>query len=91
MRERSDALAFKFAGLRGGMEAARQAGLPRLFGLEAEYEEGQLVNELEFVKALVRDIEQKTLDGLEMWHAFHEEGVHPSSQFAVHSDPDDVG
>lgn len=91
LRERSDALAFKLAGLRGGMEAARQAGLPRLFGLEAEYEEGQLASELQFVKRLVRDIEEKTLEGLEMWKAFHEEGVNPSMQVDLQSDADDDG
>jgi DNA-binding PadR family transcriptional regulator len=88
LRERSEALAFKLAGLRGGMEASRQAGLPRLFGLEAEYEESQLAGELQFVKQLVRDIEAKTLEGLEMWKAFHDEGVNPVLQIDIDSDSD---
>jgi DNA-binding PadR family transcriptional regulator len=75
LRERADGLGFKLAGLRGSMEAARTAGLPRLFELEVEYEEGQLVAELQFVKRLIADIEAKALEGIDMWKGFHDETI----------------
>ncbi len=90
LRERADVLRFKLAGLRGAMKAARDAGLPRLFGLEAEYEEGQLVGELKFVKGLIDDIETATLDGINMWKAFHDEGLIPLEGVAFQLDPDPV-
>ena len=52
LRARADALGFKIAGIRGGMKAFHDAGLPRLFGLESEYEEQQLEAELHFVNGL---------------------------------------
>lgn len=77
LRSRSDALKVKLAGLRGAMRAARQAGLPRLFELEGEFEEQQLVTELKFVNGLVADMSAGSLDGLEMWRLFHTEGFNP--------------
>lgn len=74
LRQRADALGFKLAGLRGAIKAATSAGLPRLFELEAEYEEGQLAAELRFVQGLIEAIETKTLEGMDMWVAFHDEG-----------------
>jgi len=74
---RSDVLTVKLVGLKGAMEAARQAGLPRLFELEVEYEEKLLAAELQFVKALIVDIESGALDGLEMWKIFHAAGSDP--------------
>jgi DNA-binding PadR family transcriptional regulator len=74
---RADVLTVKLAGLKGAMEAARQAGLPRLFELEVEYEEQLFAAELQFVKALIVDIESGGLDGLEMWKIFHAAGSDP--------------
>ncbi|MGH9077180.1 MAG: PadR family transcriptional regulator [Acidimicrobiales bacterium] len=50
--------------------AAALEGLPRLFFLEAEYEQRLLEAELDFVRGLVADIESGSLDGLEMWRNF---------------------
>jgi DNA-binding PadR family transcriptional regulator len=77
LRSRADALRIKLAGLRGAMKAAREAGLPRLFELESEFEEQQLAAELKFVNALVADMSGGTLDGLDMWRLFHTEGFNP--------------
>jgi DNA-binding PadR family transcriptional regulator len=88
LRERADVLTFKLAGLRGSIKAARAAGLPRLFELEAEYEEGQLAAELRFVKSLIKDIETKALEGIDMWTAFHEEGAIPLEGVSFRFDPD---
>ncbi len=91
LRERADALVFKLAGLRGGMKATRQAGLPRLFELEVEYEEGQLAAELRFVRGLIGDIETNGLQGLDLWKTFHDEGISPGDVlgFQFHLDPAD--
>ena len=77
LKGRADALTVKLAGIRGAMEAAKKAGLPRIFELEAEYEASQLAAELKFVKALAKDMDEGTLEGLEMWRVFHSEGFNP--------------
>jgi DNA-binding PadR family transcriptional regulator len=75
LRIRADVLTVKLAGLKGGMEAAKKAGLPRLFELEVEYEEELLSAERTFVRALIEDIEAGVLEGLEMWKSFHAAGA----------------
>ncbi len=77
LRSRRDALKVKLAGMRGAMKAAQDAGLPRIFELETEYEEQQLQAELKFVSALVDEMESGALEGLEMWGMFHTEGFNP--------------
>jgi DNA-binding PadR family transcriptional regulator len=77
LRSRADALTVKLAAIRGAMDAAKKAGLPRIFELESEYEESQLAAELKFVKALVKDMDDGTLEGLDMWRVFHSEGFNP--------------
>ena len=71
LRRRSEALTMKLAAMRGGMKAAREAGLPRVFELEAEYEESQLRSELDYVKGLLEALAGGSLDGLDLWRAFH--------------------
>src|SRR6266852_3246987 len=53
-------------------ESMRTSGLPRLFGLENEYMEALMQAELDYVRALIKDIEGGTLDGLEMWRRWFE-------------------
>jgi DNA-binding PadR family transcriptional regulator len=77
LRSRADALKVRMAGMRGAMKAARDGGLPRLFELEAEYEEQQLAAELKFVNGLIHDLSAGTLDGLDMWRMFHTDGFNP--------------
>ncbi len=77
LRSRADALKVKLAGMRGAMKEVRAAGLPRIFELESEYEERQLAAELKYVNDLVDEISSGTLEGLEMWRAFHTEGFDP--------------
>lgn len=74
LRGRAEALMVKLAAMRGAMKAGRDAGLPRIFELETEYEESQLAAELKYVNALVKDMEAGTLEGLDMWRLFHTEG-----------------
>jgi DNA-binding PadR family transcriptional regulator len=74
LQSRRDGLKVKLAGMRGAMKAAQDAGLPRIFELETEYEEQQLAAELKFVSALVDEMAAGKLEGLEMWKMFHTEG-----------------
>jgi len=77
LRSRREALKVKLAGMRGAMKAARDAGLPRIFELETEYEEQQLKAELKFVTALADEMASGSLEGLEMWRLFHTDGFDP--------------
>jgi DNA-binding PadR family transcriptional regulator len=77
LRSRREALNVKLAAMRGAMKAARDAGLPRIFELESEYEEQQLKAEVKFVTGLVDEMAAGTLEGLEMWRLFHTESFNP--------------
>ena len=70
LRRRAEALTMKLVAMRGAMQAATDAGLPRIFELESEYEERTLSAEYAFVRALVEEMENGTLDGLELWRLF---------------------
>jgi DNA-binding PadR family transcriptional regulator len=73
LRSRAEALALKLAGFQGAMKAAHEAGLPRIFELEVEYEVALLKAELKFVKGLIEDMQTGRLEGLDMWRLFHTE------------------
>jgi DNA-binding PadR family transcriptional regulator len=89
LQGRAEALSVKLAALRGAVKKARDAGLPRIFELEAEYEESQLVAELKFVNGLVKDMEAGTLEGLDMWRIFHSgEFDSRDVQFTFDTNPD---
>jgi hypothetical protein len=67
---------------------AHDAGLPRIFGLESEYEEQQMVAELHFVNGLIKDITSGDLEGLDMWHGFHSGDAPPEGvTFTLNPDP----
>ena len=77
LRARRDALKIRLLGMRSTMKATQEAGLPRLFELEVEYEEAQVAAELKFTTELVADMESGRLEGMEMWGQFHTEGFDP--------------
>ena len=77
LRRRAEALTIKLVAMRGAMQAARDAGLPRIFELESEYEERPLSAELRFVTALVDEMENGTLEGLDLWRLFQTEDFNP--------------
>ena len=77
LRRRAEALVVRLAGLRGAVKATRDAGLPRVFELEAEYEERLMAAELDYVKSIAEAMSTETLDGLEMWRRFHAEDFDP--------------
>jgi DNA-binding PadR family transcriptional regulator len=80
LSQRALALQFRLAQNRGGLQEAGVAGLPRLFWLESEYENRLLEAEIDFVRALCKDIEDGSLDGLELWHSFASEGADQSRE-----------
>ena len=89
LRGRADALTVKLAAMRGAMKAATDAGLPRIFELENEYEVSQLAAELKYVNGLVKDMESGTLEGLDMWKLFHTEGFDAEEvQFTFDTNPE---
>jgi DNA-binding PadR family transcriptional regulator len=77
LRRRAEALTMKLVAMRGAVQAARDAGLPRIFELESEYEERTLRAEFAFVRALVEEMENGTLEGLELWRLFQTEDFNP--------------
>jgi DNA-binding PadR family transcriptional regulator len=70
LRQRAVALEIRLAQQRATLRAASDAGLPRLFELEGEYEERVMESELHFVRVLIKEIEDGSLDGLELWRSF---------------------
>jgi len=71
LRHRALALEIRLTQIRAAFRAATDAGLPRLFELEGEYEERVMETELHFVRELVKEIDDGSLDGLELWRAFN--------------------
>lgn len=71
LRHRAEALTLRLASHRAAARTALDAGLPRLFELETEFEERLLETELAFVRSLVDDVAGGTLDGVELWREFH--------------------
>jgi DNA-binding PadR family transcriptional regulator len=74
LRDRAQALEFGLVQLRGVRRAAAEAGLPRLFAIEAEFEERLVATELEFVRDLVDDLTSGAFGDLELWRGFHATG-----------------
>jgi len=75
---------------RAGLESAAAQGLPRLFGLEAEYAIAMLTAERELTESLAREVAEGTLDGIDEWRSwfapdstvFDPEGDHVGSDAA---------
>jgi len=71
LRLRAIALEIRLTQVRAAFRAAADTGLPRLFELEGEYEEKLMETELDFVRRLIKEIEDGSLDGIELWRAFN--------------------
>lgn len=74
LKERCFGLELDLTRIRAMVRAATEAGLPRLFELETEYEIAVREAELDYCRRLVKDIEADQLDGLEMWRRFSVDG-----------------
>jgi DNA-binding PadR family transcriptional regulator len=53
----------------------RERNVPRIFVVEGEYVRSQLVAELAWVTALVQEVEDGTLEGMDVWRHYHERVV----------------
>lgn len=81
LRMRLQRLDIQLAHAQATRETMETAGLPRLFGIEGEYVEALLVAEIQFVRALVSEIESATFAGLDMWRRWSETGEAPAFEF----------
>ncbi len=70
LRSRALALEIRLTQLRAALRAGHDSGLPRLFELEGEYEERLMDAELDFVKVLIKEIADGSLDGIDLWRSF---------------------
>jgi len=82
LRQRVESLEIRLAEVRAFMDQMRSNGLRRLFLIEAEYEEMMLRAELAWVKCLAEELEEGTLEDLEIWYRWHQ-GDESSGSFAV--------
>ena len=71
LEERVRLLEGEIGEMRSRLDAAVEAGLSRLFLVEAEHEKILREAELRWVRGLVREIEDGTLGGMARWEAFH--------------------
>ena len=76
-RMRANTLELQLTQIRATLVAAREAGLPRLFMVETEFEEQLIETELEFVGGLINDMTSGDLEGLDLWRSFHVDGKNP--------------
>ena len=77
LRSRRETLTVKLAGLRGAMEAAHDAGLPRLFELETEYEEQQTRRRAEVRQRARRGDDVREARGTRHVAALPDRGLQP--------------
>ncbi|WP_330303319.1 MULTISPECIES: PadR family transcriptional regulator [unclassified Streptomyces] len=74
--ERLTTLEFQAASTRGGLTKLCES-LPRIFLVESEYRLHMVEAEAEWVRGLLRELKDGTLDGVEQWRSFHETGEIP--------------
>lgn len=69
--ERTQLLEKEVGDMRSRMDDAAEQGVARLFLVESEHELALREAELLWVREIVREIEDGTLDGMPKWEAFH--------------------
>ena len=77
LRDRVTALRKGIAEVRALLQAAADAGLPRLVLIEGEYHLAMQEAEVAWVQDVVAELGDGTFPGLEHWRAWHETGVWP--------------
>ena len=75
LTQRVDALDHSIAAQQLVLKTA--AEVPRVFLIEAEYALAMTVAELAWVRSLVTEIDDGTLDGVAAWSSYHQTGVVP--------------
>jgi DNA-binding PadR family transcriptional regulator len=71
LRERAARLEFELAGSQGSRDLIEKRNFPRLFWVEEEFRMVLREAELEYVRRLVREIENGTLEGMDWWSKVH--------------------
>jgi len=71
LRERATRLELEMAQAMAMRELFEKKGLPRLFWVEEEFRTVLRGAELGYVRRLINDIEQSSLEGIEFWTAIH--------------------
>jgi len=71
--ERIQRLELDVAHAQAARELAEKQGVPRLFWVEDEYRTAMREAELTYVRALCRDLGDRTLDGVEWWASLHDD------------------
>ena len=74
LKERFQHLTIEEAHATATRELVQKHRLPRLFWVEEEYRDRMRAAEIEYVRALVRDIESGALEGSDWWREIHERG-----------------
>ncbi len=74
LQQRGDTLEIEIATLDGAVSAAQAHGMPRLFAIETEYVQALRRAELDFVRALAKDIESGELSGIDQWRSWYGPG-----------------
>lgn len=77
LEERVRQLDVQTAGMRGALEKLYET-LPRVFLVESEYQLRMAEAEADHVRALVREIADGTLSGVDGWRSYHETGEIPA-------------
>jgi DNA-binding PadR family transcriptional regulator len=81
LRRRAVALEVRLTQSEATRALAQEQGLPRLFMLESEYGDALTRAELGFVHALINDLENGKLDGLDEWRGWYANDDEPRQWF----------
>jgi DNA-binding PadR family transcriptional regulator len=71
LRERAERLARANTEARASLELRTQQGVPRLARVEAEFRARLRETELDYVRQLIDEITNGTLDGIDWWRGIH--------------------
>ena len=72
LNQRIEALQLRLTLLRTSLLGARDMGVARLFVVETEYEQALLEAELDWVRRLIKEIEDGEIEGIDEWRRWHE-------------------
>jgi DNA-binding PadR family transcriptional regulator len=81
LEERAGRLEALIAQARVVREMLAQRGLPRMLWVEVEFEDELRQSELRFVRRLLAEIKDGTIEGLDIWQAWHDGS--PVPEFAL--------
>ena len=87
-RMRANTLELQLARIRATMRTAHDAGLPRLFMIETEFEEQLTGPSSHFVNGLIKDLSAGDLEGLAMWEVLPADGTNPPEEVVINFDRD---